>query len=30
MFHVCGRGAFGEIAPPRRRLGEVDFSATRM
>jgi|GEM_PF-2436251 hypothetical protein len=27
---VCGRGAFGEIALPRRCLDEVDFSATRM
>jgi hypothetical protein len=26
---VCRRGAFGEIAPPRRYLGEVGFSATR-
>ena len=30
VIHVCRRGAFGEIAPPRRCLGEVDFSATRM
>ena len=29
-FCVCGRGAFGEIAPPRRDLGEVGFSVTRM
>ena len=26
---VCGRGAFGEIALPRRCLGEVGFSATQ-
>ena len=25
---VCGRGAFGEIALPRRCLGEVGFSVT--
>ena len=25
---VCGRGAFGEIALPRRCLGEVSFAAT--
>ena len=25
MFHVCGRGAFGEIALPRRCMGDVDF-----
>ena len=25
--HVCGRGAFGEIALPRKRLGEVEFVA---
>ena len=30
VFHACGPGAFGEIAPPRRFLGEVGFSATQM
>jgi hypothetical protein len=29
-FHACRPGAFGEIAPPRRCLGEVGFSATQM
>jgi hypothetical protein len=29
-FHARRHGAFGEIAPPRRCSGEVDFSATRM
>ena len=30
LCHVRRCGAFGEIAPPRRCLGEVGFSATQM
>ena len=26
-FRVSGHGAFGEIAPPRRRSGKVEFVA---
>ena len=26
VFHACGPGAFGEIAPPRKCVGEAEFA----